>query len=293
VILERFDVPEIARVIEAHRVACFAMVPTMVLDILRHEFDTPPDFSSVRYIQVGGAAVPDRIRTELERRWGIPTIKSYGSTECNYVSLDHVGVTPKEGASGQVLPHLEVTIRDTAGNVLPPGQVGEICVGPKAGATRPFRPILGYWNAPEKTAEALAGGVFHTGDIGYVDADGFLFCVDRLKDMLIRGGNNVYPAELEAALHADPRVEDAYVVGVAHPRLGEVPKAYIVISPDAPGCSPDELIATANTRLARYKRIDKAEFIDAADLPRNAMNKVLKRELAKRANADRTEAVSI
>jgi acyl-CoA synthetase (AMP-forming)/AMP-acid ligase II len=284
VIVERFDVAEIARVIEKYRVTCFAMVTTMLFDLLRHEFPEPPDFSSMRYIQGGGAAIPDRIRTELQDRWGIPLIKSYGSTEANYVSLDYPGVEAKPGSSGQVMPHLVVTIQDPDGSVLPLGESGEICVGPNPDHPRPFQPILGYWNDSEQTAEALAGGVFHTGDIGYVDEDGFVYCVDRLKDMLIRGGNNIYPAELEAAMQADPRVDAAYVVGVRDERLGDMPKAYVVLTGDAEAVSPDELLANANERLARYKRIEEVEIVTSDELPRNAMDKVLRRELARRAN---------
>jgi acyl-CoA synthetase (AMP-forming)/AMP-acid ligase II len=300
-VLERFDVAEIARVIESRRVACFAMVPTMLYDLLRFEFARDPDFSSVRYIQAGGAAVPDRIRTELARRWDIEMIKSYGSTECSYVSLDHPGVAAVPGASGQVLGHIRLDVRSPGGDVLARGEVGELCVGGAPAAPRPFRPVLGYWNDPVKSTEALAGGVFHTGDLGYVDEAGFVFVVDRLKDMIIRGGNNIYPAELERVLREDARVHDAYVVGVTDPRLGEVPKAYLVRG-DAADCptgdatasdltAPDlvvrDIVARANATLGRHKQIAEAEFIDPADLPRNAMNKVLKRELAARANASR------
>jgi acyl-CoA synthetase (AMP-forming)/AMP-acid ligase II len=283
-ILERFDVPEIAEVVPSRRVACFAMVPTMLHDLLGHEFDGEPDFSSVRYIQAGGAAVPDRIRTALAERWNIEMIKSYGSTECSYVSLDHPGVEPPPGASGQVLAHIELTVRGPDGRNRPEGEVGELCVGGAPGSARPFRPILGYWNDPAKSAEVLAGGVFHTGDLGRVTPEGFVYVVDRLKDMIIRGGNNIYPAELERVLQADPRVADAYVVGVADERLGEIPKAYIVPSPEVADASAEEIVALANRSLARHKRIETAEFIAPDQLPRNAMNKVLKRELAARAN---------
>jgi long-chain acyl-CoA synthetase len=284
VIMERFDARKLADLIPQHQVTCFAMVPTMLLDLLRTEFQKKPDLGSMRYIQVGGAAVPDRLRAELLERFGIPMIKSYGSTECSYVSLDYPGVPPKDTASGQVLSHIDVTVRDLAGNVLPTGDVGEICAGPKAGVSPTFRTILGYWNDVEKTTEALAGDVFHTGDVGYVDEDGWVFIVDRVKDMIIRGGNNIYPAELERALQLDPRVDDAYVVGVIDARLGEIPKAFIVPSDVAGDVTTQDILDAANERLARFKRIEQAEFISASALPRSAMNKVLKNELRKRAN---------
>jgi long-chain acyl-CoA synthetase len=285
VLMERFDVPQFAELVHAHSVTCFAMVPTMLLDLLRYQFEEGPDLSSVRYIQVGGAAVPDHLRDELTARFGLPMLKSYGSTECSYVSLDFPGVPPRPGASGQVLPHVEVTIRNEVGEILPTGQTGEICVGGLSTAERPFRPILGYWHDEEKTAQALAGGVFHTGDIGYLNDGGWMYVVDRLKDMIIRGGNNVYPAELETVLNQDERVDDAYVVGRNDERLGEVPVAYIVPSALAGDASPEQIVQTANARLARYKRIEHGEIVNSADLPRTAMNKVLKVELKRWANS--------
>jgi acyl-CoA synthetase (AMP-forming)/AMP-acid ligase II len=290
VLMERFAVAELAKLVAAHHVTCFAMVPTMLLDLLRYRFDAAPDLSSIRYIQVGGAAVPDQLRQELWARYGIPLIKSYGSTECSYVSLDFPGVEPLPLTSGQVLSHIELTARGLDGEVLPIGEVGELCVGPKAGHERPFRPILGYWHDPEKSAAALADGVFHTGDIGRVDQHGWVYVVDRLKDMIIRGGNNIYPAELERVVRADPRVDDVYVVGVRDERLGEIPKAYIVPSDKVGAATASDIAATANEQLARFKRIELAEFTSSADLPRNAMNKVVKSRLAERANAERANA---
>ncbi|RYE43207.1 MAG: hypothetical protein EOP24_29410 [Hyphomicrobiales bacterium] len=286
VILERFDPHELAAVIPRRKITCFAMVPTMLLDFLRCEFREEPDLSSMRYIQVGGADVPDRLRAELMQRFGVAMVKSYGSTECSYVSLDFPGVEPKLLTSGRVLDHVGLTVRDPSGKILPSGEVGELCVGPNEGQSPTFRPILGYWNDAEKTREALADDVFHTGDLGYVDNEGWVYVVDRLKDMIIRGGNNIYPAELERALLEDPRVDDAYVVGVTDDRLGEIPKAYIVLSEGAGVCTPEEILGTANDRLARFKRIELAEILAASDLPRNAMNKVLKNKLRTMANAE-------
>ncbi len=155
------------------------------------------------------------------------------------------------------------------------------------GHSRPFRPILGYWRDEQKTAEALKGAEFHTGDLGFIDDEGFVYIVDRLKDMIIRGGNNIYPAELERALMEDGRVESAYVVGVADERLGEIPFAFVV--PADTTLSPDDLddvVAGANVKLAKYKRIEGARLTSLDDLPKNAMNKILKTELAKSAGIE-------
>jgi acyl-CoA synthetase (AMP-forming)/AMP-acid ligase II len=289
-LLQRFDVGEVVDAVARYRIACFAMVPTMLFDLLRGDAAREPDFSSVRYIQAGGAAVPDSIRQDLAQRFNIQMIKSYGSTECSYVSLDHPGVLPPPAASGQVLAHIDLTVRDPDGTVLERNAVGELCVGPSARGRRPFRPILGYWNDPAKTAEALADGVFHTGDIGYIDDQDFVYVVDRLKDMIIRGGNNVYPAELERVLGENPLVESAYVVGIPDPRLGEVPFAFVVAPSAGPG-TLEEILAGTNARLARFKRIEGGRLIAPEDLPVSAMNKVLKRELVALALRDHEHTV--
>lgn len=281
VVLAAFDASEVAHVIAADRVAGFAMVPTMLFDLLRVTRELEPDFSSLRFVQAGGAAVPDVIRESLATRFGVPMIKSYGSTECSYVSLDRLGVEPRAGASGQVMAHIKLTVRDAMGAELPRGEIGELCVGPRedADVARPFRPILGYWQDEEKTAQSLVGGEFRTGDLGYVDEDDFVYVVDRLKDMIIRGGNNIYPAELERVLMADPRVESAFVVGAPNERLGEVPYAFIVTTSWRSDLELDDILKSANANLARFKRIEGLQQIASDALPKNAMNKVLKSRL--------------
>lgn len=145
-------------------------------------------------------------------------------------------------------------------------------------AGRKFRPILGYWNNATDTARAFAGDVFHTGDLGRIDAKGFLHVVDRVKDMIIRGGTNIYPAEFERVLSEDSRVAEAHVLARRDERLGEVPKAFVVPA-NGVELDPQQLRTDVNARIARYKRIEEIQVVRRDDVPRNAMGKVLKRAL--------------
>jgi acyl-CoA synthetase (AMP-forming)/AMP-acid ligase II len=180
------------------------------------------------------------------------------------------------GASGRALPHLSVTVRDDDGALLVAGEVGEVCVGPAedgpfAGA---YTPMLGYWNRPEATNEALRDGSLRTGDLGYLTADGDLVITDRKGDLIVRGGANVYPAEVERVLHEEPRVAGCAVVGIADERLGERVVA-AVVREGATRLTADELREHCARSLARYKVPERFLFVD--ELPRNAMGKVIKR----------------
>jgi acyl-CoA synthetase (AMP-forming)/AMP-acid ligase II len=171
---------------------------------------------------------------------------------------------------------VSVTVRADDGAQVAPGEVGEVCVGPAedglfAGS---YTPMLGYWGRPEATEEALRDGLLHTGDLGYLTADGDLVITDRKGDLIIRGGANVYPAEVERVLHEDPRVAGCAVVGVPDERLGERVVAAIVVEGDAP-VTADELRERCARSLARSKVPERFLFVD--ELPRNAMGKVVKR----------------
>jgi acyl-CoA synthetase (AMP-forming)/AMP-acid ligase II len=171
---------------------------------------------------------------------------------------------------------VSVTVRADDGRALPAGDVGEICVGPTddgvfAGA---YTPMLGYWDRPEATADALRDGILRTGDLGYLTADGDLFVTDRKGDLIVRGGANVYPAEVERVLHEEPRVAGCAVVGIPDERLGERVAAAVVRAGDDP-LTADDLRAHCARSLARYKVPERFLFVD--ELPRNAMGKVVKR----------------
>jgi acyl-CoA synthetase (AMP-forming)/AMP-acid ligase II len=176
------------------------------------------------------------------------------------------------------VPQVEIAIRDESGAALPPGEVGEICVasarsGPFAGV---WTPMLGYWKRPEETARALRDGAYHTGDLGFLDPEGNLFIRGRRNELILRGGANVYPAEVERVLRSHPAVADCAVLGRPDPRLGERVVAAVVLAAGA-RTGEAELVAHCRAELARYKVPESLRFVAA--LPRNAMGKVQKREL--------------
>jgi acyl-CoA synthetase (AMP-forming)/AMP-acid ligase II len=182
-----------------------------------------------------------------------------------------------DGSCGRALPHLRLVIVDEeTGREVPAGTSGEICVGavdagPWAGV---YTPMLGYWDRPEESARALRGGLLHTGDVGHLDTDGYLYIEDRRDDLIVRGGANVYPAEVERALACDPRVVGSAVVGVPDDRLGQRVVAAVELGRGA-AASPDELMAHCATQLARYKV--PAEILVVPALPRTEMGKVRRR----------------
>jgi acyl-CoA synthetase (AMP-forming)/AMP-acid ligase II len=211
-----------------------------------------------------------------ERFGGEVTI-GYGLTEApTAVTMTDPAEAPIPGEAGRALPQVEIVIVDDADQPLPAGSIGEVCVraattGPLAGR---YTPMLGYWNQPEESARALRGAMLHTGDLGYLDADGHLFIKDRRNDVVIRGGSNVYPAEVERVLHLDERVVACAVVGYPDERLGERVAAFVQCSVPV---TADELTAICVQQLARYKVPDRWVFVD--EFPRTAMGKIRKNAL--------------
>lgn len=277
ILVERIEARDFARTVEITRPSFFACVPTVLYDIVH--MPEAADFSSVRYVVFGAAPTPPELRRRIEQRFGLKMLQSYGMTESpNAYTLDPIDRPIKHAAVGLPLPHLSFKIVDGDDRTLPIGEVGEICAGPQTSGSYAglYKPMLGYWKNPQATEEALKGGYLHTGDLGRLDEDGFVHVVDRKKDMIIRGGNNIFPAELERALQEDPRVLECAVVGVPHDRLGEVPKAFIRLRPEA-SASDLEFMDLIERRLARYKRLEAVEFVE--EFPRNALGKILKRTL--------------
>src|SRR5207248_10805650 len=183
---------------------------------------------------------------------------------------DHVEGLERMRSAGKALPGVELAILDPDGNKLPPGEVGEI-------ATRSGSNMVGYWNLPDATAKTLASdGWLRTGDAGYLDEDGYLYIHDRVKDMIISGAENIYPAEVESAIYGHPDVAEVGVIGVPDEKWGEAVKAFVVLKP---GATPDAagIIAFARTRIAAFKAPKSVDFIDA--LPRNASGKILRKDL--------------
>ena len=277
VCIDRVDPVGLAAWIRDERVSTLSAVPAIIHDLLTHPDVQPDDLASLVRPGCGGGATPESFRRLYEERFGIRLTTGYGLTEApTAVTVEDPALPAVPGGSGRALPHVDVTVRDDDARVLPPGTVGEVCVEPSvdgefAGA---YTPMLGYWGRPDATAEALRDGMLHTGDLGYLTVDGDLVITDRKGDLIIRGGANVYPAEVERVLHEEPRVAACAVVGIPDERLGERVGAAVVVA-DGGSLSADQLRAHCAASLARYKVPEMFLFVD--DLPRNAMGKVIKR----------------
>ncbi|MGH7430014.1 MAG: AMP-binding protein, partial [Candidatus Methylomirabilaceae bacterium] len=269
VIQRKFDPDETVQLIDRHGVTAMLGVPSMYLMLLASEAFARADLSGVRF-SCGGAPCPLTI-IEAFRDRGLIFQQGYGLTEtaptCLLIPADDA--FRKTGSAGKATMHAEVRVVDDDGRDVPAEGIGEVW-------TRGPNLFSGYWRRPEATAEAFEDGWFKTGDLARIDAEGFLYIVDRKKDMIISGGENIYPAEVEDVLYRHPAVAEAAVIGVPHARWGEVPHAVVVPKPGL-SLSADEVIAFCEGALARYKIPKSVAFTDA--LPRNAAGKVLKRLL--------------
>ena len=277
VCIDRVDPVGLATWIRDEQVSTMSAVPTMIHDLLTHPDVAPNDLVSLVHPGCGGGATPESFRRLYEERFGIRLTVGYGLTEApTAVTAEDPELPKVPDASGRALPHVSVTIRADDGTVLATGEVGEVCVGPSdeglfAGV---YTPMLGYWNRPDATADALRDGILFTGDLGYLTVDGDLVITDRKGDLILRGGANVYPAEVERVLYEEPRVGACAVVGLPDERLGERVVAAVVLAGDEP-ITVEELHEHCARSLARYKIPERFLFVD--DLPRNAMGKVVKR----------------
>ncbi|MFQ5948079.1 MAG: class I adenylate-forming enzyme family protein, partial [Acidimicrobiia bacterium] len=271
----RLDPDVAARIIEQEGVTRFGGVPTVVARILDSGVHEKYDFSTVTGIGYGGAPASPRLLARIVEAFpsvGDRVVQGYGLTETSAITTVNVGpdYLARPNSAGIAAPSVEIRIAGPDGEALPPGRVGEIWV-------RGANVIPRYWNRPEADAAGFTDGFLHTGDLGYLDADGFLYVTDRAKDMVIRGGENVYCVEVEAVLEEHPAVREVAVVGVPHPELGEEVKAVAVIAAEA-DISAEELLAFAARRLAPFKVPTQWELTTEM-LPRNPSGKVLKAAL--------------
>lgn len=266
-----FDPRRTLESIAAERITTLFMAPTMWNMLLAEEGLEDFDVSSVRLCCSGGEALPVPVMERLITLFGTDFTEGYGLTEASSCStvLRAEHVIAKTGAVGTPFTHNAVRVVDEHGRDVPTGERGEIV---QAGPTV----MQGYWNRPEATAEALRDGWLRTGDMGMIDADGFLWIVDRMKDMIISGAENVYPAEVEEVIYQHPDVVEAAVIGLPDPKWGEAVTAVVVLR-DGSAADPDELLEFCRERMAGYKRPRRVILVDA--LPRNPSGKVLKREL--------------
>ena len=271
-LIPRFDAAKVLEVIARDRVTVFEGVPTMYFALLAQADVADVDLSSLRIAVSGGAAIPAEVIDTFERKFGVIILEGYGLSETASTTTFNVSAAERKVYSvGKPIWGVDVQIWDRDHNVLPAGKsnIGEIVV-------RGFNVMTRYFANPEATAEAFAGGWLHTGDLGYLDEDGFLFIVDRLKELIIRGGYNVYPREVEEVIYTHPAVAEAAVVGVADPKLGEEIKAYVALKAGQ-SLTADELIAHVKERVASYKYPRSVEFRDS--LPKGATGKILKKDL--------------
>ncbi|HEX7037913.1 MAG TPA: class I adenylate-forming enzyme family protein [Pseudomonadales bacterium] len=280
VLMYRWDAGEALRLVEAEGVSSIAGVPTVVRQLLERAAGEGRALSTLGGIASGGAPVPpdliDTIGSRFERR--VAPGNGYGLTETTSAVITNGGMDYFEhpDSVGRPVPVADVRVVDDKGVDVPDGQIGEIWVrGPNV--------VQGYWNKPEATAEAFTDGWFHTGDVGYRSPEGFYYVVDRKKDVVIRGGENVYCAEVEAVLFEHPAVQDVAIIGLPHRELGEEVAA--VVEP-RPGHEIDvnDLQAFVASRLARFK-VPTQVIVIEEPLPRTATGKVLKRQLKERYGA--------
>lgn len=267
VVMDRIDAEGVAEWIRTERVTTWNGPPALLHSLAAMESVAPSDLSSLREVWTGGADCPEAIRAAFEAKFGLPVLATYGLSEApTVVTIDPVDGRHVPGASGRPLPHLQVRIER---------ETGEVCVSAATGDDR-YRLMLGYWNRPEATAEALAGGELHTGDIGFLDDEGYLHIRDRKHLVIIRGGANVYPAEVERVLLEAPGVAAGAVFGVADERLGERVMAVVEVTGGGP-LDEEAVRAHCLAGLARYKVPER--FVVVPRLPRNAMGKIVRADL--------------
>lgn len=275
VMVPRFEAGAVLDAIERHRVTVFAGVPTMYMALLEADREGR-DVSSLRAAASGGASIPGEVIRAFEEAFpGVVLLEGYGLSET--ASTATFNVSPEERrvlSVGKPIWGIEVRVVGDDGAELPAGpeHVGEVVI-------RGHAVTNGYYKRPDATAEAIRNGWLHTGDLGYRDEDGYFFIVDRLKDLVIRGGYNVYPREVEEVLYEHPDVIEAAVVGKPDERLGEEVVAFVALR-DGSATTPDEIQAHCKERLAAYK-YPREVFIETA-LPKGATGKILKRELTPR-----------
>ena len=269
-LLPRFDPGPALQILAGHHVTVFAGVPTMYVALLGYPDRAAYDVSALRVCISGGAALPVEVLRGFEEAFGCVVLEGYGLSETSPVaSFNHLGRERKPGSIGTPMRGVQMRAVDKDGHEVPDGEVGEIAI-------RGHNVMKGYWRRPEETAEAIPDGWFRTGDLGRVDQDGYFAIVDRKKDLIIRGGYNIYPREIEEVLFEHPAVREAAVIGLPHPELGEEVGATVVLNPDA-SITAEELRDYVKKQVAAYKYPRTVWIVEA--LPKGPTGKILKREI--------------
>jgi long-chain acyl-CoA synthetase len=270
VLFPGFDMDKVVAAVIEHKVTRFYAVPTIFIRFLNNP-ESRKHLKSIQYVFSGGTSMPAEIVRQWVDAFGIPIHEAYGMTEAaSIVTFNHL-FRHKIGSIGIPAGIIEVKVADTGDREVPQGEQGEIIIrGPNI--------MKGYFEQPEETAAALRNGWFHSGDIGVYDSEGYLYIVDRIKDVIITGGENVFPKEVEDLLHQHRAVNECGVVGLPHQEYGEAVTAFVMVKPNMT-VDEKELIAFCKERLARYKVPKSIRFV--ADLPKTPQGKILRRELRK------------
>jgi long-chain acyl-CoA synthetase len=269
-LLPRFDAAHALRIIAEHRVTVFEGVPTMYVALLHQPDRADYDTSALRMCISGGAALPVEVLRGFEEAFGVTVLEGYGLSETSPIaSFNHPDRERRPGSIGTPIRDVQMRLVDNEDNEVPRGEVGEIVIrGPNV--------MKGYWQRPEATAEAIRDGWFHSGDLARVDEDGYYYIVDRKKDLIIRGGYNVYPREIEEVLYEHPAVAEAAVIGLPHPSLGEEVGAAVALKPGA-SITGEELRDYVKGQVAAYKYPRHVWIVDA--LPKGGTGKIQKRDI--------------
>lgn len=274
VVLDAFAGWKALELLEKHQVTKVCFVPAMLQVMLSEPDCKTTDFTSLDTIVYGGSPIPKPNLDKSIETFGCGFAQIYGLTETGNTAVclrpeDHLGDPGLLRAAGKPYPGVQLKILSESGDELGPGEIGEVCIHSPAN-------MLGYWNRPEATEETLIDGWVHTGDAGYLDENGYLFVCDRVKDMIIYAGENIYPAEIESVLCGHPAVAEAAVIGVPDDKWGELVKAIVVLKPGAEATSP-QIIAHVRRHIADFKVPRSVDFVDS--LPRTPSGKIQKAKL--------------
>lgn len=278
ILRKNFSAGEFWECVEKYKINAFYIVPTMWNILLRAPESETVDVSSLKFGLSGAAPIPPEQLRECERRFHIPIVEAYGATENTGGITSNSLESSKDGSIGFAFPGMQVSVLDEEGAPVPVGEIGEICV--KGDSV-----MAGYFNNPQATAETIKDGWLLTGDVGYVDEDGFFFLVDRKKEMIIRGGVNVYPKEIENVIATHPKVNIVAVLPEHHDKYGQIAKACIVLK-RGEQADEAEIRSFCEKRLAAYKVPEYFEFLES--IPTTAVGKVAKKELVKQLEEERT-----
>jgi long-chain acyl-CoA synthetase len=269
-LLPRFDPGRALEILHRDRVTVFLGVPTMYAALLHHPAQAEVDLSRLRLCVSGGASLPVELMRAFESRFGCTILEGYGLSETSPVAtFNHPDRPRKPGSIGTAIAGVETRVVDLDGKEVPAGEVGEIVI-------RGHNVMKGYWRRPEATAEAIVDGWFRTGDLARADEEGYLYVVDRIKDLVIRGGFNVYPREVEEVLYEHPEIAEAAVIGIPHPTLGQEVGAAVALKPGG-SATPEQLRDFVKERVAPHKYPRHVWILD--ELPKGPTGKLLKREI--------------